>query len=59
MGSEGNPYAGVGSLRDIGAGDNIDDIMEWFDALDHEQIKAVIEFADRSLDKPAEHSPAH
>jgi uncharacterized protein (DUF433 family) len=25
--------------------------MEWFDGLDREQVKAVIEFAARSLDK--------
>ncbi len=34
------------------AGAIIDDIMEWFDGLDREQVKAVIEFAARSLDKP-------
>lgn len=32
------------------AGTNIDDIMEWFEGLDRDQIKAVIEFAARSLD---------
>ena len=26
------------------------DIMEWYDGLDPEQVKAVIEFAVRSLD---------
>jgi uncharacterized protein (DUF433 family) len=31
-------------------GANIDDIMEWFEALDREQVEAVIEFAARSLD---------
>ena len=30
---------------------SIDDIMEWFDGLNREQVKAVIEFAARSLDK--------
>ena len=34
------------------AGANIDDIMEWFDGLDRDQVRAVIEFAARSLDKP-------
>jgi uncharacterized protein (DUF433 family) len=29
------------------AGANVDDIMEWFEGLDREQIKAVIEFAAR------------
>ena len=33
------------------AGANLDDIMEWYDGLDREQVKAVIEFAARSLDK--------
>jgi uncharacterized protein (DUF433 family) len=39
-------------FENIGAGANIDDIMEWFDGLDREQVKAVIEFAARSLDIP-------
>ncbi len=34
----------------IEAGASIDDIMEWFDGLDRDQVKAVIEFAARSLD---------
>jgi len=38
-------------FENIAAGANIDDIMEWFDGLDREQVKAVIEFAARSLDK--------
>ena len=29
----------------------IDDLMEWFDGLDREQVKAVVEFVVRSLDK--------
>ncbi len=32
------------------AGANIDDIMSWYDGLNREQVKAVIEFAARSLD---------
>jgi len=32
--------------------------MEWFEGLDREQVKAVIEFAARSLDKPPEYAPA-
>ena len=43
-------------FENIEAGANIDDIMEWFDGLDREQVKAVIEFAARSLDMP---SPAY
>jgi uncharacterized protein (DUF433 family) len=33
------------------AGATIDDIMEWFDGLDREQVEAVIGFADHGLDK--------
>src|SRR5277367_4736394 len=32
-------------FENIEAGANIDDILEWFDGLDREQVKAVIEFA--------------
>jgi uncharacterized protein (DUF433 family) len=38
-------------FENIAAGASIDDIMEWFDGLDREHVKAVIEFAARSLDK--------
>jgi uncharacterized protein (DUF433 family) len=38
-------------FENIAAGASIDDIMEWYDGLDREQVKAVIEFAARSLDK--------
>ena len=38
-------------FENIVAGASIDDLMEWFDGLDREQVKAVIEFAARSLDK--------
>jgi uncharacterized protein (DUF433 family) len=38
-------------FENIAAGASIDDIMEWFDGLDREQVKAVIDFAARSLDK--------
>jgi uncharacterized protein (DUF433 family) len=34
-------------FENLEAGANIDDIMEWFEGLDREQIKAVIEFAAR------------
>jgi len=40
-------------FKNLEAGANIDDIMEWFDGLDREQVKAIIEFAARSLDTPA------
>jgi len=39
-------------FENLEAGANIDNIMEWFEGLDREQVKAVIEFAARSLDKP-------
>jgi len=38
-------------FENLEAGANIDNIMEWFEGLDREQIKAVIEFAARSLDE--------
>jgi len=38
-------------FENIEAGASIDDIMEWFDGLDREQVKAVIGFAVRSLDR--------
>ena len=38
-------------FENIADGASIDDLMEWFDGLDREQVKAVIEFAGRSLDK--------
>ena len=38
-------------FENIVAGASIDDLMEWFDGLDREHVKAVIEFAARSLDK--------
>jgi len=45
------------NFENLEAGANIDDIMAWFDGLDREQVKAVIEFAARSLDKASEHTP--
>ncbi len=35
------------------AGANIDDILQWFDGFDREQVKAVIDFAARSLEEPS------
>jgi uncharacterized protein (DUF433 family) len=40
-----------GKSGSLEAGANIDNIMEWYDGLDREQLKAVIEFAARSLDR--------
>ena len=45
-------------FENLEAGANIDDIMEWFDGLDRGQVKAVIEFAARSLDKAPEYAPS-
>ncbi len=38
-------------FENLEAGANIDDIMDWFEGLDRNQIKAVIEFAARSLEE--------
>ena len=43
-------------FENIEAGASIDDIMDWFDGLDREQVRAVIEFAARSLDQPPAHA---
>jgi uncharacterized protein (DUF433 family) len=39
-------------FENLEAGANIDDILEWFDGLDRDQVKAVIDFAARSLQEP-------
>jgi uncharacterized protein (DUF433 family) len=49
------PVAAI--FDNLAAGANIDDIMEWFDGLDREQVEAVIEFAARSLDKAPSYAP--
>ncbi len=51
----GMPVSAI--FENLEAGANIDDIMEWFDGLDREQVKAVIEFAARSLDKAPAYTP--
>ena len=38
-------------FENLEAGASLDNIMEWYDGLDREQVKAVIEFAARSLDE--------
>ena len=40
-------------FENLEAGANLDDILCWFDGLDPEQVKAVIDFAARSLETPA------
>jgi uncharacterized protein (DUF433 family) len=37
-------------FENLEPGANLDDIMNWFEGLDRNQVKAVIEFAARSLD---------
>ena len=44
-------------FENIEAGANIGDIMEWFEGLDREQIKAAIGFAARSLDRAPQLTP--
>ena len=44
-------------FENIEAGANIDDLMEWFDGLDREQVVSVLAFVARSLDKPPSYAP--
>ena len=44
-------------FENIKAGANVSDIMEWYEGLDYEQVKAVIEFAARSLDQSPAFTP--
>jgi uncharacterized protein (DUF433 family) len=37
-------------FENVEAGANLDDIINWYDGLDRDQVKAVIDFAVRSLD---------
>ncbi len=41
-------------FENLEAGASLDDILSWFDGLDREQVKAVIDFAARSLKTPAQ-----
>jgi uncharacterized protein (DUF433 family) len=45
------PVAAI--FENLEAGASLDNILEWFEGLNREQVKAVIEFAARSLDTPA------
>ncbi len=38
-------------FENLEAGASIDDIMQWYEGLNRQQVKAVIEFAVRSLDR--------
>jgi uncharacterized protein (DUF433 family) len=40
-------------FENLEAGASLDDILDWFDGLSREQVKAVIDFAARSLEAPA------
>lgn len=42
-------------FENLEAGASIDDILKWFEGLNRDQVKAVIEFAARSLDIPVQH----
>jgi uncharacterized protein (DUF433 family) len=44
----GMPVATI--FENLEAGANIDDILAWYDGVDRDQVKTVIEFAARSLD---------
>ena len=44
-------------FENLEAGASLDDIMKWYDGLDREQVKAVIEFVARSLDKAPAFAP--
>lgn len=39
-------------LENIESGASLDDILEWFDGLDRDQVQAAIIFANRSLEQP-------
>jgi uncharacterized protein (DUF433 family) len=38
-------------FENLEAGASVDDIMQWYDGLNRDQVKAVIEIAVRSLDR--------
>ena len=40
-------------FENLEAGASLDDILSWYDGLDREQVKSVIDFAARSLETPA------
>ncbi len=40
-------------FENLEAGASLDDILSWFDGLSGEQVRAVIDFAARSLESPA------
>jgi uncharacterized protein (DUF433 family) len=44
------PVAAI--FENLESGASVDDIMEWFEGLDREQVKAVIAFAAQSVANP-------
>ena len=46
-------------FENIEAGASLDDIMEWFEGPDCEQVKAVIEFVARSLEQTPSSPVSH
>jgi uncharacterized protein (DUF433 family) len=38
-------------FENLKAGANIDEIMRWYEGLDRDRVKAVIEFVGRSLER--------
>jgi Protein of unknown function (DUF433) len=45
-------------FENLAAGADIEDIMEWYDGLKPEQVKAVLEFVARSYDAPEDREHA-
>ena len=46
-------------FENLKAGANLDEITEWFEGLDREQVEAVIEFAARSLEQTPSSPVSH
>lgn len=44
------PVAAI--FENLEAGANLDDLLEWFDGLERDQVQAVLDFAARSLETP-------
>ena len=48
---KGTPMPVSAIFENLEAGASLDEILQWYDGLNREQVKAVIEFAARSLDR--------
>jgi uncharacterized protein (DUF433 family) len=46
-------------FENLEGGASLDDIMKWFEGLDREQVKAVIEFVARSLEETPSSTVSH